>query len=203
MTREELAAHLGVPVSEIERNFPKIAVKQMSQGIKIIREGKGASTVYTLEKVEPQIVTTDYFSKRPRNAVIIENEQWITCYQYPDYEVSDQGRIRHKTLQWIQKPDITKEGYARASIVINGKRTRVSIHRLVLQSFNPVENWEELTVDHINGIRHDNRLANLRWASMEENVAALITHRGELNKELTRLIMELGYEQTLSLLKSL
>lgn len=203
MNRQELAEYLGVSISEIERNFPKLAVKQMSQGIEIIRKGKGIDTEYILKEVTPQIVTADYFSKRPKNTTIISNEQWITCYQYPEYEVSDQGRVRHKTLQWIQKPDINNEGYARASISKNGKRSRVFIHRLVLQSFNPQENWEELTVDHINGIRHDNRLVNLRWATMEENTAALIQHRNELNKELTQLINKYGYEETLKLLQDL
>ena len=203
MNRQELAQYLGVSVSEIERNFPKIAVKQMSQGIEIIREGKGADTLYTLHQVEPQLVTTAYFSKRPKTTHDIEGEQWVTCYQYPEYEVSNQGRVRHKTLQWIQKPDINKEGYARASIVTNGQKHRVAIHRLVLQSFAPVENWQELTVDHINGVRSDNRLENLRWASMEENTAAMVHHRSELNKELTRLIQQQGYEATLELLRTL
>lgn len=203
MNRQELAKHLGISISDIERNFPKIAVKQMSQGIEIIREGKGVNTEYTLKEVAPQIVTTSYFSRRPKNNIVIEDEQWVTCYQYPEYEVSNQGRVGHKTLQWIQKPDINKDGYARANIYKDGKGTRVFIHRLVLQSFNPQENWQELTVDHINGIRSDNRLINLRWATIEENIAALIQHRSDLNKELIRLINEYGYEETLKLLQNL
>lgn len=30
MTRQELATYLNVTISEIERNFPKLAVKQMA-----------------------------------------------------------------------------------------------------------------------------------------------------------------------------
>jgi hypothetical protein len=42
------------------------------------------------------------------------------------------------------------------------------VHRLVGQAFIPnPENKPE--VDHINRIRHDNRLENLRWATREEN----------------------------------
>lgn len=76
------------------------------------------------------------------------------------------------------------------------------LHRLVLQSFNPKENPENWTVDHINGIRTDNRLSNLRWAAMEENVRFMMLKRAELNKELTRIINKIGYEETLKLLQS-
>ena len=202
MTRQELATHLNVTISDIERNFPKLAVKQMTQGIEIKRSGKGKDTVYTLVPVEPRQVDTSYFSLRPKDTTVINNEAWTTCIPYPDYEVSDQGRIRHKTLQWIQKPEI-QDGYARASIRTNGKSMRVLLHRLILQSFDPQENWNELSVDHINGIRSDNRLVNLRWLTQEENIGALCAHRAELNVELTRIINKLGYEGTLKLLQTL
>ena len=202
MNRQELAKYLNTTVEEIERNFPKLAVKQMAQGIEICRTGRGIDTVYTLVKVEPQIVDKNYFSKRPRDTQIIENEQWITCQPYPEYEVSDQGRIRHKALKWIQKPDI-QDGYARASIKTEGKAIRVLLHRLILQSFSPRDDWQNISVDHINGIRSDNRLCNLRWMPIEENVSAMIGNRAELNKELTRIINKIGYEQTLQILQAL
>ena len=36
------------------------------------------------------------------------------------------------------------------------------IHRIIMETFNPVKDMENLYVDHINGIRDDNRLENLR-----------------------------------------
>ena len=63
-----------------------------------------------------------------------------------------------------------------------------------------MENFEELTVDHINGIRSDNKLENLRWETNENNVRLMLLQRADLNKELTRIIQKYGYDETLKIL---
>jgi hypothetical protein len=60
-----------------------------------------------------------------------------------------------------------------------------------------------MTVDHINGIRDDNRLINLRTIPKEENMKFMLMERGDLNKELTRIIQIHGYEKTLEILKNI
>ena len=39
-----------------------------------------------------------------------------------------------------------------------------------METFNPIENMEQLTVNHINHIKDDNRLENLEWLSNADNV---------------------------------
>jgi hypothetical protein len=52
-------------------------------------------------------------------------------------------------------------------------------------------------------MRDDNRLENLRWVEAEDNVVLMMLHRADLNKELTRIIQKIGYDETLKLLQSL
>ena len=63
-----------------------------------------------------------------------------------------------------------KEGYLNIGLRSDeGKYKQFRVHRLVLQTFKPIDNAENLFVDHINGIREDNRLENLRWVTLKEN----------------------------------
>lgn len=59
----------------------------------------------------------------------------------------------------------TKDGYRKVKI---GKK-KYSVHRLIAEAF--LDNPENKpTVDHINRIRDDNRVENLRWATMSEQL---------------------------------
>lgn len=65
-------------------------------------------------------------------------------------------------------------------------RTQISIHRLVLITFKWIEEWKE--VNHINGIKSDNRLENLEWLTRSENVK----HRFRilLHKPITKIVIQ-------------
>jgi hypothetical protein len=96
------------------------------------------------------------------------------------YEVSSHGRIRSfvKQTAKILKGGITKNGY---HIVDLAGRMRY-VHRIVLEAFVG-ECPSRHEACHDNGIKHDNRLANLRWDTRPENNADRVRHgtsnRGE------------------------
>lgn len=70
--------------------------------------------------------------------------------------------------QRILRQNTNKNGYRNVHLCYNGKVKTVLVHRLVAQAFIPnPEN--KPCVDHINGIRHDNRLCNLHWVTPKEN----------------------------------
>lgn len=64
----------------------------------------------------------------------------------------------------ILKQPLNDDGYPCVSL--NGKKTQV--HALVANNF--LEKIEGLEVDHINGVRSDNRSSNLRWVTHGDNI---------------------------------
>lgn len=67
-----------------------------------------------------------------------------------------------------------KSGYVRHFLTRNGKSIRVLVHRLVWETFKS-DIPENFVIDHINAIKDDNRLENLRCVSQKENVNNPIT----------------------------
>lgn len=62
-----------------------------------------------------------------------------------------------------------RNGYIRLDSSYNNKRIQYSIHRLVAELYIPnPENKPE--VNHINGVKTDNRVDNLEWVSSTENM---------------------------------
>lgn len=61
----------------------------------------------------------------------------------------------------------SKSGYCTVAISVNGKPITKYVHRLVASSFM---NTNVRVVDHINGIKYDNRIENLRECSQRDNL---------------------------------
>lgn len=85
------------------------------------------------------------------------------------YEVNSEGQIRNFKTKKILKGYINKDGYISVTLRKNGKGKTHLLHRIILQSFNPIDN-SKLTVNHINHNKQDNRLANLEWLENISNV---------------------------------
>ena len=151
----------------------------------ITKRGVGENATYEVEKVTPKEVDSSNFSTRKIEiAEDLPNEVWKTTFCSSKHEVSNFGRIRKKNSKILVLGTL-KDGYLVTELIAN--RT-FRIHRIVKQTFDPVENFDCMVVDHINGVRTDNRLENLRWASSEENTLFMLKNREEITRETTRLI---------------
>ena len=105
-------------------------------------------------------------------------EIWKTISEYENYQVSNLGRIKSLGSTAGRKERILdskpfKDKYKTVKLVKNKKIKCVTVHRLVANAFLKEEgkNYENLVVDHINSIKTDNRLVNLRFVTVSFNIA--------------------------------
>ena len=95
-------------------------------------------------------------------------DEWVVCEDYPLYKINRSGEVKSSLTNKIIKPAKLKTGYMCVGLRKDGKSYTVRLHRLLAKAFIPnTENKPH--VDHINGIRDDNRLVNLRWCTNKEN----------------------------------
>ena len=102
---------------------------------------------------------------------LIQNDK----YQFRvDYYADDNGHIWSSSKQDYLTEYDDKNGYKKVLLMTldkpSGKGHRFSVHRLILSTFQPCDNMQELTVDHIDGNHQNNELKNLRWTTMVENL---------------------------------
>lgn len=96
-------------------------------------------------------------------------EKWLKVKGYEErYEISDMGRIRRLSDGGLMRPAINQNGYQHVVLSKNGKTKDFRVHRLVATHF--IENKAgKRDVNHKNGIKTDNRAANLEWLTHSEN----------------------------------
>lgn len=88
---------------------------------------------------------------------------------FDNYYIYEDGRIYSLNVKRFLKPKNSIDKYLQIGLSDNNKKRKFfCVHRLVYEAFNgPIP--EGLQVDHINGIRDDNRLENLRLLTHKEN----------------------------------
>lgn len=96
-------------------------------------------------------------------------ENWKVIPAYPNYSVSDLGRVKNNRTNYILSQD-TINGYRRVVLSPNKKTVNKRVHRLVLETFHPIPEMELYDVNHIDRDKNNNALSNLEWCTRSENL---------------------------------
>jgi hypothetical protein len=88
---------------------------------------------------------------------------------YDNYSVSNHGNVRNDKTNRILKPGKDKMGYHKVSLCKNKKSKTHIIHRLVAIAY--IDNPDnKLCVDHIDEVKTNNHVNNLRFCTHQENL---------------------------------
>ena len=99
----------------------------------------------------------------------MSEEIWKLVADYPNYSVSNYGRVRNNKTGYILKPLEVGFGYVVVELWNkNGPKSK-KIHRLVAEAFLPNPD-KKPQVNHIDGNKKNNRLDNLEWVTASENM---------------------------------
>ena len=110
---------------------------------------------------------------------VIDDEKWKTIEDFPNYEISTKGNVRtkkycdsrkHLRKSKILNKKINNVGYE--YVILSNKEIKhktLTVHRLMAKTFLN-DYYNTLEVNHINGIKTDNRLENLEMVTHSENM---------------------------------
>ena len=129
----------------------------------------------------------------------LKDEDWKFNQKYGLF-VSNLGRIKTTDKKFCSL-HVNDKSYVTVSSPTLQKP--VSVHRVVAETFIPIDNMENLTVDHIDGNRQNNQVFNLRWTTMAKNIKNRDENQKKIHVLVAQLINKYGYQQTFNKIHSL
>lgn len=136
--------------------------------------GNNKIMVVTLEDLQPQ--PNEIFKR-------IEPEIVPGIFDY--YLISNYGRVYNSYMNIFLKPGISGSGYYFVYLSTVYGQKMMQLHRLVMLTFEPIENADQLQVNHKDGNKLNNKYYNLEWVTRSQNIlhayANGLNHLGEDN----------------------
>jgi hypothetical protein len=110
------------------------------------------------------------------------SEVWVPVPGYQGYEVSALGEVRslprlaggkngsvRQIRGHVLAPSRHRSGYLYVKLYGAQGPAMLRVHRLVAVAFLGEPASPDMHVNHLNGVKDDNRLCNLEWATCSEN----------------------------------
>lgn len=96
--------------------------------------------------------------------ITINIERWKWNKKYRIF-VSNRGRVKNIDGKLL-KVKTTSAGYLAVRVAA---KKAMFVHRLVMETWRPISNPEEMTVDHLDHNKRNNDIRNLEWVAEKEN----------------------------------
>lgn len=112
-------------------------------------------------------------------------EEWKESTEFPGYAFSSYGRLKLKTGA-ISNISPSDDGYIKVRLSGKNGKLNISYHRALAYLFLFNDDPQNKTeVNHINGVRHDNRLINIEWKKPSDNVKERVfTNKNEGERQM-------------------
>lgn len=111
-----------------------------------------------------------YFSDEVWKLVEIDGLQ-------PWYFVSTYGRVYSKLFDGLVRQRFVGRGYKTVTLrKIDNTPIDYLVHRLVMITFCPIDNMENLQINHIDTNKINNHMSNLEWCTQSENIIHAYKH---------------------------
>lgn len=118
----------------------------------------------------------------------------------PGYRVTEDGRVFSVASNWRgygereMRHQPNADGYPSVRILIDGKRTRISIHRLVARDFLPSRPSPRHEIRHLDGNKNNPNASNLAWGPRKDNADDRERHgrtsRGHRHSQIIKAALE-------------
>lgn len=100
------------------------------------------------------------------------------------YMVDENGNIYNTKRHKFIKQGVNQKGYVRVALACSDGVSRYFLlHRIIMESFFPIDNCEEMQINHIDGNKLNNSIYNLEWCTAKENIAHSIRTGLRIPKE--------------------
>lgn len=108
--------------------------------------------------------------------IAVNDEKYKFALETIDIRLDEEGRP-HVYRGGREIPQFDHHGYKVVSLTCGGKTTQCLVHHLAALKFIPNDDpARKRYIDHVNAVKSDNRISNLRW----------VTHSGNMSNEITR-----------------